>query len=314
MKICAAKGRRVSSWKGVRLEIVKHKYVYMMMIPVLLYYLIFCYGPMAGVVIAFKDFGIGKGIIASPWVGLKHFRLFFNDMYCLRVIRNTFLISFYELIWGFPAPIVFALLLNEIKSAKFKKSIQTITYLPHFISLVVICGMITDFFSESGIVTSLLMVMGLPEMNYLGEADYFRAIYVGTDIWQKIGWNSIIYIAALSGVDETLYEAAVIDGATKFKCMRHVTLPSIASTIIIMLILRIGSIMSLGYEKIILLYGPGTYETADIISSYAYRRGLGETVQYSYSAAIGIFQSVINLSLLIAANKISSKISETSLF
>lgn len=299
----------------IKKEFKKHKYVYLMMIPVALYYLIFYYGPMAGIVIAFKDYNIGKGIIESSWVGLKHFRAFFDDIYCVRIIKNTFLISFYSLLVGFPAPILFALLLNEIKSMRYKKTIQTITYLPHFISLVVICGMITDFFSAEGIITSFLTKLGMPELNYLGEAKYFRPIYVLTDIWQKIGWDSIIYLAALTGVDESLYEAAAIDGARKFRRIWHITIPSIMPTIIIMLIMRVGSIMSLGYEKIILLYSPATYETADIISSYVYRRGLGGAApSYSYSSAIGMFQSVVNLTLLLTVNRISAKVSETSLF
>lgn len=298
----------------VKREIIKNKYVYIMVVPVVLYYLIFCYGPMFGIIIAFKDFDIGKGIMNSPWVGLKHFKDFFNDMYFKRLVTNTVLISFYDLIFSFPAPIISALLLNEVRRDKFKKTIQTIAYLPHFISLVVICGMITDFFSMNGIITKILTVMGADKINYLGEAQYFRSIYVGTNIWQTLGWSSIIYMAALSGVDAELYEAAVIDGAGRFKQTLHITIPAIIPTIVILLILRLGQIMSVGFEKIILLYSAGTYETADVIASYVYRRGLGESFQYSYTAAVGIFQSAVNLLLLITANGLSNKFTETSLF
>lgn len=298
----------------VKGELYKNKYIYIMMIPVVLYYVIFCYGPMFGMVIAFKDFDIGKGIFESQWVGLKHFRDFFQDIYFVRLLRNTLLISIYDLLIGFPAPIILALLLNEIKSTRFKRSIQTIAYLPHFISAVVICGMVTDFFSMDGLITKLLMALGGEQINYLGDARYFRSIFVGTNVWQSLGWNSIIYMAALSGVDAELYEAAVIDGAGRWKQTIHITIPAIVPTIVILLILRMGQIMSVGFEKIVLLYNPGTYETADVISSYVYRRGLSESFQYSYSAAVGIFQSVINLILLIGANFISNKLTETSLF
>ncbi|MCK9479091.1 MAG: ABC transporter permease subunit [Firmicutes bacterium] len=315
-RIMAAPPQNTHTSLGYRIkrELHKNRYVYLMIIPVALYYIIFCYGPMFGVVIAFKEFDIGRGIFESPWVGLKHFKSFLADMYFGRLIRNTVLISFYDLLFGFPAPIILALLLNEIKSLWFKRSIQTIAYLPHFISVVVICGMIADFFSADGLVTKFLVVLGGEKVNYLGDAKYFRSVFVGTNIWQGIGWNSIIYMAALSGVDAQLYEAAVIDGAGRWRQVIHITIPEIVPTIIILLILRMGQIMSVGFEKIILLYNPGTYETADVISSYVYRRGLSESFQYSYSAAVGIFQSVVNLFLLITANKVSNRLTETSLF
>lgn len=298
----------------IRKELVLNKNLYVMSIPVILYYAVFFYLPMIGIVIAFKRFDIGKGIIASDWVGLKHFQEFFASMYFPRLMRNTLIISLYDLIWGFPAPIIFALMLNEIKKDRFKKMVQTITYLPHFISLVVICGMINDFFSANGILTELLSFFGGEKIHYLGEARYFRTIYVGTNVWQGIGWGSIIYLAALSGIDQELYEAAVIDGAGRFRQLIHITLPGLMSTIIILLILRMGQIMSVGFEKIILLYNSGTYETADVISSFVYRRGLGESFQYSYTTAVGLFQSVVNIILLFTANTLSRKFSETSLF
>lgn len=294
-------------------ELYRHRYLYLMALPVILYYLIFCYGPMFGLVIAFKNYQISKGIFDSPWVGLKYFKEFFSGMYFGRTMRNTLLISFYDLLFGFPAPILFALLLNEIRSAKFKKTVQVITYLPHFISMVVICGMIVDFFSSDGILTKLIVALGGEKMNYIGSAAHFRTIYVGTNIWQGVGWGSIIYLAALAGIDQELYEAAVIDGAGRLRQLIHITLPGISATIVIMLILRCGQLLSVGYEKIILLYHSGTYETADVISSYVYRMGLGNA-RYGYSAAVGMFQSVVNLALLLAANAFAKKISGSGLF
>ena len=271
-----------------------------MAIPILLYFALFCYLPMSGLVIAFKRYSVAQD--------------FFTGVYFGRVIKNTLLISFYNLIFGFPAPIIFALLINELKGQKFKKLVQTITYLPHFISLVVICGIITNFFSTNGVVTQLISLFGGENMNYIGSANHFRTIYVITDIWQGIGWSSIIYLAALSGIDAELYEAASIDGAGKMRKIWHITIPGIMSTVIILLIMRIGQLLSVGHEKIILLYGPATYETADVISSFIYRRGLQEANQYSFSAAVGMFSSVINLIVLFVANKFSRKVSETSLF
>jgi putative aldouronate transport system permease protein len=295
-------------------ELTRNKYLYIMILPVVIYYLLFCYTPMYGIIIAFKRYEIAKGILESPWVGFKHFIDFYSSVYFWRLIKNTFLISFYDLALGFPAPIIFALLLNEIKSSAFKRTVQTITYLPYFISLVVICGMITDFFSNSGVITRLTaMVNGGRVINYLGEARFFRSIYVGTNIWQNVGWGTIIYLAALSAIPQEQYEAAKIDGAGRLRQTLHVTLPGIMSTIIILLILRAGQIMSVGFEKIILLYNPATYETADVISSFVYRRGLGEGFQYSYSAAVGFFQSVINFVLLLAANRLSKKFSGINL-
>ena len=294
-------------------DIANHKCLYLMALPVILYYAVFCYAPMYGAIIAFKRYDVLKGIIGSEWVGLKYFKEFFTGVYFVRILRNTLIISGYELLVGFPLPIIFALLMNELKSNTFKKSVQTVTYLPHFISNVVICGMIVDFFGTNGIVTQLLAHFGLPKINYVGANEYFRHVYVWTDVWKTIGWSSIIYIASLAGVDPSLYEAARIDGASRFKQAIHVTLPGISSTVVVMLILRIGKIMSLGYEKIILLYGPATYETADIISSFVYRYGL-TGMKYSYSTAVGLFQSVINLILIVAANKISKKVTDMGIY
>lgn len=294
-------------------DIKKHRLIYLMALPVLVYYIIFCYVPMYGVLIAFKDYTPTLGIIGSKFVGLKWFIEFFNSYYFVRLIRNTFLISFYSLLWGFPMPIILALLLNEVKNNVFKKAIQTATYLPYFISLVVVCGIIVTFTSSNGVITEFAVRLGLPRGNLMANAEYFRAIYIASGIWQGMGWGSIIYIAALSGIDPGLYEAAMIDGAKRFRQIIHISIPGIMPTIIILLILNIGSLMSVGYEKIILLYGPTTYETADVISSFVYRKGIVEN-NFAYSSAIGLFNSVINFALLISANKISQKTTEIALW
>ena len=268
---------------------------------------------MYGAIIAFKDYTPALGVEKSPWVGFDNFIRFFNSVYFVRLIKNTILLSFYNLLFGFPAPIILALLLNEVRGKKFKSLTQTITYLPHFISMIVVTGMLTNFCMTSGLFNDIIVMFGGERSPLLQNPKLYRTIYVASSIWQEVGWGSIIYLSALAGVDSQLYEAAQIDGAGKWKQMINVTLPAITPTIIIMLILKIGSLMNMGYEKTILLYNPSTYETADIISSYIYRIGLLEQ-DWSYSTAIGLFNSVINFALLILANKISKRYSETSLW
>lgn len=291
----------------------KNKFIYLMALPVLVYYIIFHYGPMYGLIIVFKNFSPGRGILGSQWVGLQWFQDFFNSYYFVRLLRNTLLINLLNLIFAFPAPIILALLLNELRNEKFKKTIQTVTYLPHFISLVVICGMIHDFTARDGVINSIIAFFGGEQSTMLLRPELFRSIYIISGIWQGVGWGSIIYLAALAGIDPELYQASVIDGANRWKQAWHITLPGIFPTIIILLIMRIGSMMSLGHEKIILLYNSSIYETADVISSFVYRKGLLEA-NYSYSAAIGLFNSVINFILVITANWISRKATETSLW
>jgi putative aldouronate transport system permease protein len=268
---------------------------------------------MYGALIAFKDYSPGRGFARSPWIGFDHFIRYFNGPYFWRLLRNTFLISFYGLLFGFPAPIILALLLNEVRHSAYKRTIQTITYLPHFISLIVICGMITDFSLSTGLFNDIIVFFGGQRFPLLQQPNLYRPIYISSDIWQGVGWGTIIYLSALSAIDPQLYEAAMIDGANRFKQLIHVTLPSITPTITILLILRIGNLLSVGYEKTLLLYNPATYETADIISTYTYRVGLLEQ-NWSFSAAIGLFNSLVNFTLLIMANKFSRKISETSLW
>lgn len=297
---------------------LKRNYVlYLLFLPVLAYYIVFCYAPMYGAVIAFKDFSPAKGIIKSAWTsmgGFKHFYDFFTSNYFWRIFGNTIKISSASLIFGFPAPIILALMINEVKSPAYKRTIQSISYIPHFISLVVVAGMIKTFVSDTGFINIFLTKMGLSGgENMLNVKEYFVPIYVLSGIWQEVGWGTIIYLAALTAIDTQLYEAASIDGAGKWRQLFAITLPSIMPTIIMLLVLKIGSLMSVGYEKIILLYNPVIYESSDVISSFVYRKGLMEA-DYSYSTAVGLFNSVINFALLIFANTMSRKLNETSLW
>ena len=287
--------------------------LYAIAIPMIVFYLLFAYKPMYGALIAFKEYKPARGFWGSPWVGFAQFERFFTSPFFARLMKNTVLLSFYSLLFGFPAPIILALLLNEVRNTVFKKTVQTISYLPHFISIIVVAGMITDFSMSTGLFNKIIEAFGGVSHPLLQDPSLYRPIYVASDIWQQIGWGSIIYLSALSGVDQQLYEAAEVDGAGRFKKLIHVTLPAITPTIVIMLILRIGSLLSIGYEKTILLYNPSTYETADIISSYVYRVGILEQ-GWSYSTAIGLFNSVINLVLLLLANTFSKKFTQTSLW
>lgn len=304
---------RKSLAQRVKEEISRHKYLYLMLLPVALYYIIFLYVPMYGASIAFKDYQPSLGITGSPWAGLKHFKDFFTSIYAWRVIRNTLQISLGTLLFGFPAPIILALLLNEIRSRKFKKTVQTLTYLPHFISTVVICSIILNFTATDGVVNSIITALGFEPVQFMIREEWFQPIYIGTTIWQQVGWDSIIYIAALAGIDQQLYEACRIDGGGCFRQLLTVTLPGILPTIVVMLIMNAGKIMSIGYEKILLLYNSNTYATADIISSYVYRRGIVD-MNYSFASAVGLFNSVINLILLVLVNCICRKLTDNSLW
>ena len=299
--------------KRIRRDLSRYKYVYIMLIPIVVWYILFCYRPLLGNVIAFKDYKASKGIWGSPWVGIKHFTAFFSSFYFWRLLRNTLLISLYGIIFSFPAPILLALLMNEMHSRWYKRTVQTITYMPYFISMIVICGMLMDFLKMDGVITTILAVLGMPNENYLMKPEAFRTIYVASDIWQNCGWNSIIYMAALSSIDQELYEAAAIDGANRFKQTLHVTLPGLLPTIMILLIIRIGAVLNVGYEKIILLYNSANADTSDVISSFVYRRGILEA-NFSYTTAVDLFNSVISVVLVLIANTISRKVSETSLF
>ena len=287
--------------------------IYLLALVGILYYIVFHYLPMCGILIAFENYKPLKGFFRSDWVGLKYFIDFFQGYYAKRIILNTLILNFFDLLFGFPAPILFALLLNEVSNRIFKRTVQTISYLPYFISLVVICGILVDFLSQEGLINNLLSFLGFEPTSFLLFPQYFRTIYIASGIWQYMGYGAIIYMAALSSVDTQLYDAAVIDGCNRFKCVLHVTLPGIMPTIIIMLVLRVGGMMTVGFEKIILLYNPATYETADVISSFVYRYGLLQG-NFSYSTAVGLFNSVVNFLLLVGMNRLSKRVSEVSLW
>ena len=292
----------------------RDKYLLMMVAPCVLYFLIFHYLPMVWNVVAFQDYSIRKGIFGSEWIGLDNFIRFFKSPYAIRVIRNTFLLSFMDLVIGFPVPIVFALLLNEVNNRGIKRVVQTFTYLPHFVSVVVVVGMMKIFLSPTdGIINLMIQAFGGTTINFFSEAKWFRSLYVLSNVWQNFGWDSIIYFAAIAGVNPELYEAARVDGAGRWKKMLYVTLPCISPTIIVLLIMRIGWLLSVGFEKIILMYNESTYETADVISTYVYRVGLLNS-DFSYGTAIGLFNCLVSLILILLANGLSRKYSETSLF
>ncbi len=288
--------------------------LYVMLIPTILWLVIFLYKPMYGLQIAFKDYSIFRGVAGSPWIGLEHFQTLFGNDQFLRALKNTIIISFYSLLFGFPMPILLALMFNEILNQTFKKTAQTIVYLPHFISSVIIAGIVITAFSPSaGIVNTFLGWLGIDSIYFLTKPEWFRPIFVGTGIWQEAGFQSIVYLAAIAGVSPTLYESAVVDGASRWQMMWKITIPSIMPTIIIMLIIRIGNILEVSFEMIILLYQPATYETADVVNTFIYRQGL-QGGQYDFAAAAGLFNAVVAFVLVMTANTISKRYSRTSLW
>ncbi|WP_442952511.1 ABC transporter permease [Paenibacillus sp. Leaf72] len=282
--------------------------------PIFIYYLVIMYFPMPGVIMAFKNFTPGKGIFSGDWVGLKWFIQFYDSIYFWRLLRNTFLLAFLPLLFGFPIPILFAICVVEIKNRAFKRFAQTITYLPHFISTVVIAGMLINFLSPTdGIVNILLEKIGLEPINFMMEPGWFRTIFTSSDIWQSFGFSSIIYIAAIMSIDPEMYDSGKIDGVNKFQELWHLTLPSIKPTIIILLLLSLGGIMSVGFEKVYLLYNAATYETGDVLSTYVYRMGIiGQN--YSFATAIGVFNSIITFILVFAANQLTRRATNMSLW
>lgn len=299
--------------KIIKKDLRRNWSLYLLVMPVLLYFFFFGYKPMYGALIAFQDYRPAKGF-GAEWVGFKHFIRFFESPFAFQLIRNTLMINVLELIFSFPVPVILALILNEIKPSKFKTVSVILMYLPHFISLVIICGMINQFCMSDGLFNDIIVFFGGERSSLLQRSDMYRTIYVGSGVWRGMGWGTIIYTAALSGIDSELYDAAAIDGAGRWKQTLHVTLPGIAPTIITFLILRMGSMMSLGYEKTMLLYNDAIMDVADVISTYVYRSGLGGGNQYSFSTAVSLMNTTVNIILLTAANKISRKVSETSLW
>lgn len=311
--LSGGKTYRKYSWHNIKRDFVKNWPLMLMLLPTIIFFVVFCYIPMVGLLMAFEDYKPNLGLFGSDFVGLENFETFFTSVYCWRVIRNTLWLSGLQLVVVFPVTIIFALLLNELSSQKYKRTVQTISYMPNFISMVVVAGIIIDFCESDGAITSLVGAITGDYANLLSLPNAWRPIYILSDIWQGVGFGSIIYVAALAGIDKSLYEAAEMDGANRFQRIIHVTIPGIMGTIMIMLILKVGSMMSVGYEKTILLYNSQVFETADIISSYVYRMGLQEA-DYGYSTAVSLFNSVINFALLVISNSLSKKFTESSLF
>lgn len=300
-------------WQSIIREFKKHKWLYGMALPGILIVFIFNYVPMYGILIAFKDYKVTEGIMGSPWVGFQYFETFFSNPLAVRTIKNTFLLGLYNLLWSFPAPIILALLFNELKNQRFKKIIQTISYYPNFVSTVIIVGMLSTFCASDGLFNDIRGLFGLGPVNFMGEPQYFRTLFISSGIWQGVGYGTIIYLASLSGVDPTLYDVADIDGAGRFQKIWNITLPHLKPTIVILLIMAVGGTLNVDSNKILLMYSPATYETADVIGTYTYREGI-QGAQFEYTTAVGLFQTVINFVFLVVTNWISRKLSDTSLF
>ena len=306
---------KVPLGERLRRDFHRYKFVYLLMIPVLAYFILFKYFPMTKMVIAFQNFKPAKGIAGSAWVGLKNFEKFFNLRYCWRLIRNTLLLSMYSIIFAFPAPILFALMLNEVKHRGAKRVMQTISYMPHFISVVVISGLLRNFVSSGGIVNTILGALnpGWTPTNLLSRPENYRTIHILSSMWQEVGWDSIIYLATLSTIDPQLYEAAYIDGASKLQRILHVTLPGLVPVITVQFIMRVGHVMSVGHEKILLLYNAGIYETSDVIATYLYRYTFLRN-NFSLGAAVGVFNSLVNVAILVTVNTVFRRFTEDSLW
>jgi len=306
---------RTRTASSTLLKTVKRNWdLYVMIIPVIAFFIIFAYLPLYGIQIAFKDFSAFKGIWDSPWVGFKHFERFFDSYYFWRLIRNSFLLGIYSLAIGFPIPIILALMLNEVKSNRFKKFVQTITYAPYFLSTVVIVGMLFIFLSpRTGLINHIIQAFGGDPIAFMTSSGWFKTLYVFSDVWQTAGWSSIIYLASLAGIDSQLHEAAKVDGATKLQRIWHINIPGIMPTIIILLILNLGSVLSIGFEKVLLMQNNLNMSGSDIISTYVYRSGILDA-QYSFSTAVDLFNSIINFILLVTVNYVARRVNDTSLW
>lgn len=288
--------------------------LYLLLIPGIVWFLMFCYKPMVGLRIAFYDYNIFKGIEGSKFVGLDNFKEFIGGPDFLRTIKNTFMISFWQLVICFPFPIILAIAITEMKNKFVSKLTQTATFLPYFISVVVVCGLVVNFLSPStGIINIVIKKLGFDPIYFMVKPQYFRGIYTGMTLWQTAGFNAIVYIAALMGIDPTLYEAAVVDGAGKWKRICHVTFPSILPTVVTMFVLQVGKMVKVGYESILLLYKPTTYETADVIATYAYRVGIANR-NYGLATAVGLFEALVALIMVVGANRISKKLTESTIW
>ncbi len=307
---------KASGLDKIKTFLIRYKFLNLLLLPGLLYFLIFHYLPLYGLIIAFKDYnGMGgfQGILNSPWVGFTHFQNFFGSYYFWRLLNNTLVISLYRLIWAFPAPIILALLINEITSSKIKRAIQTITYMPHFLSWVVISGLMVMMLNTSGPVNAIITGFGGQPISFLSDSRFFRSVLIGSSIWQGIGWGSIVYLAAIAGVPAELYESAIIDGANRWQRALHITLPSISFVIVILLILRVGQIINENFEQIFNLYSPAVYEVADVFDTFVYRKGIMNS-DFAYSTAVGLFKSVTSLVLVLLTNKIAKMLGREGLW
>ena len=299
---------------GMIKTIKRHYALYLMLVMPIFYFIVFKYIPIIGNLLAFRKYSVLHPFLGEAWVGIKYFKMFLSEPTFYNILRNTVILSVEVLCISFPVPIIFALLLNELKHVRFKRVVQTVSYLPHFISIVVVVGFVVQILSPTyGLLNLIRVKLGMEAINYMAKPEYFRPIYIVTDIWQNMGWNAILYIAALSGVDPQLYEAAEVDGAGRFQKMLHVTIPGILPTIVITFILAVGNMLSIGYEKVLLLMNNLNRDTADVIGTYVYRRGIVDG-SYSYSTAVSLFMSVISLFLITVTNKISAKVTEESLW
>ncbi|MDE7029215.1 MAG: ABC transporter permease subunit [Lachnospiraceae bacterium] len=293
----------------VKTYLKNHLILYLMMVPGVVALVLFCYVPMYGIVIAFQDFNVFEGYFGSPWVGLGHFRTLFSDPYFFRLMKNTFLLGTLSFLFSFPAPLILALIINECRLNKFKSVVQSISYLPHFIPMVVMVGIMIELFGSYGVVNSVLNCFGIESISFFSKVQWFRPLYIGSAIWKGAGWGSIIYMGALTAIDTALYEAAEIDGASRWDRLVHITLPSIKPTVVTLFILDIGGVMKVGFEKVFLMYSPATYEVADVLSTYVYRQGI-VAANFSYSSAVDLFNNVISVCFVLAANWIAKKLGE----
>lgn len=292
----------------------KNKYYFLMVLPAVIAVFIFCYIPMYGVLIAFQDYKTGSSILGGEWVGFKHFIHFFQSMYFGRTLKNTFLLGIYSVIWGFPVPLIFALFINEVKNRHVKKVVQTVSYFPHFISVVVLVGMVKNFLDPAnGIVNTFIKALGGDPVSFMNESGWFRTIYVGSGIWQGFGWSSIIILSALTALDPTMYESAEIDGASRMQRILYITLPNLVPTLAILLIMNLGSVMNASLEKVLLMYHPAIWDVSDVIQTYVYRKGILEGAQ-SFGTAVGLFNSLVNILLLVVSNKAAKKMTGSSLW
>jgi putative aldouronate transport system permease protein len=305
-----ASARGSSTWRRLKPELYRYRHCYLLLLPAVIFFILFHYRPMYGAIIAFKDYRMVDGIMASPWVGLKHFEWLFGGYFFLRVLKNTLIISAYRIAFGFPAPILLALLLNAVRHLGFKKLVQSVSYLPHFMSWVILGGIVSQMLHPNhGVVNDIVALLGGERKLFLGDPRLFRGILIGTDVWQSVGWGSIVYLAAIASIDTEQYEASIIDGANGFAQARYITIPSIMPVIVILFILRVGDILEAGFDQILNLYNPAVYEVSDIIDTYVYRVGL-EELNFSLAAAAGLFKNVIGLILVVIVNRIAKAVGD----